>query len=187
MSLEQNVSQHVMARFDAPAFIRRAQSAEMAWQSIVELCRTRYEDYLQIPKLRLGTLVALAGDSARVTGALSDAAGADELERLQNLWRPRLRVPVPRATSPEALEEPLRRVISSFERFNRRWLKFVEQLSLTEVNRLRQGYNCFYLLEKECALRSPAIAREGFAPLPPARCTDLFHLFPLFSVPRLRG
>jgi hypothetical protein len=55
---------------------------------------------------------------------------------------------------------------------------------LGEVNRLRAGYNQYYVLEKECMVRSANIAREGFRPLPPATTADLLALFPLVRMAR---
>ena len=57
-------------------------------------------------------------------------------------------------------------------------------MDLSAVNELRKGYNRYYVLEKECAVRSARIARQGFAPLPPLTTGDLVAQFPLLPVPR---
>jgi hypothetical protein len=63
---------------------------------------------------------------------------------------------------------------------------FLANVDLTAVNELREGYNRYYVLEKECAVRSARIARQGFTPLPPLTHDELMSQFPLLPVPRLR-
>ncbi|MFL5338548.1 MAG: hypothetical protein ACJ8F7_00125 [Gemmataceae bacterium] len=63
-------------------------------------------------------------------------------------------------------------------RFNAAWDQFLHSLDLSQVNALRDGYNRYYLLEKECALRSAKLAEVGFRPLPPLTYADLAALFP---------
>jgi hypothetical protein len=76
-------------------------------------------------------------------------------------------------------------LIPALERFNRRWEAFLPTVDLTSLNRLREGYNRYYLLEKECAVRSVVVARRGFSPLPPLTQTDLAALLPCLPVPQL--
>ena len=38
-------------------------------------------------------------------------------------------------------------------------------IDLTHVNKLRDGYNRYYVLEKECALRNVRLAALGFDPV----------------------
>ena len=70
------------------------------------------------------------------------------------------------------------------ERFNRRWLPFVRGLDLTALNAERADYNRYYLLEKECAVRSPHIARQGYRPLDPVTHDDLLAALPPLPVPK---
>jgi len=51
-------------------------------------------------------------------------------------------------------------------------------MGLDGVNELRDGYNRYYVFEKECATRSPLVARHGFRPLPPVSHADLLERFP---------
>jgi hypothetical protein len=60
-------------------------------------------------------------------------------------------------------------------------------VDLSQVNALRDGYNRYYVLEKECASRSPRTARHGFRPLPPLTADDLAALLPPLPVPRGKG
>jgi hypothetical protein len=50
---------------------------------------------------------------------------------------------------------------------------------------MRDGYNRYYLLEKECALRSARVAREGFVRLAPLTLDDIRKMLPLLPVPTL--
>ena len=71
----------------------------------------------------------------------------------------------------------------SFQRFNERWSKYLHEVDLGPINRLRDGYNRYYLLEKECALWSARIAQSGFVPLNFVTTADLLKEFPLPRVP----
>ena len=69
----------------------------------------------------------------------------------------------------------------SVDLFNRRWARFLGEIDLSEVNRLRQDYNDFYVLEKECAGASPQVAKYGFEPLSMVKVDDLLELLPLIE------
>ena len=90
------------------------------------------------------------------------------------------------ATSDAAIRRLLSELIASWERFNSRWLAYVNDLDLERVNRLRDGYNRYYLLEKECAIRSSRTAGAGFVPLPAVSVEDVLAEFPLLKVPQIR-
>jgi hypothetical protein len=76
-------------------------------------------------------------------------------------------------------------MIAGLERFNGEWELFLRGLDLTPINRLREGYNRYYVIEKECAVRSVRTAREGFEPLPPVTTDDLRRMFPPLPLPAL--
>ncbi len=82
-------------------------------------------------------------------------------------------------------DRALRELNESLESFNRRWRAFLEGVNLAHVNELREGYNRYYVLEKECALRSPFLARQGFVRMPPATVADIAALLPPLPIPRL--
>ena len=63
----------------------------------------------------------------------------------------------------------------------------LEETDLTEVNALREGYNRYYLLEKECAVRSARLARQGFRRLEPVTLEELAALLPPLPVPHGRA
>jgi hypothetical protein len=93
-------------------------------------------------------------------------------------------VPVP-TNSPRALRRAVVVLQTSIRRFNRRWSAFLAELDLAPLNKQRDDYNRYYVLEKECALRSPRLAREGFRELRPLTLDDLAAQFPPLPVFRL--
>ncbi|MCI0461684.1 MAG: hypothetical protein L0Z62_32435, partial [Gemmataceae bacterium] len=174
-----------LAYHGAPAYVRRAREVEEAFETLLEKCRRQREEWLPMVRLRLGTLHALAGDWERLTPLVTDGE-VEALRRLHEELSPRLRVPVARASSQRALRRALRELRESIENFNRRWSAFLEKLELTYVNELRDGYNRYYVVEKECAVRSPALARQGFRPLEPVTAADVAAALPPLPAPQLR-
>ena len=71
----------------------------------------------------------------------------------------------------------------SLQRFNRRWVEYARALDLRPINALRADYNRYYLLEKECAVRSPMIARQGYQPLEPLTVEAILAVLPPLPVP----
>lgn len=175
--------QQITAQYSAPAYVRRARRVEDAWERLIASCGIRRDEFLKMPKLRLGVLHALAGDWSNLSTCLTDHGSLSCLIELFECWQPRLRVRVERTVSSRKLRMAIGQLGTSFERFNRQWNEFVHKLDLREINTLRDEYNRFYVLEKECSVRSAAIAREGFRPLAPATIDDIFRVFPLLRVP----
>jgi hypothetical protein len=138
--------------------------------------------WLEVPRLRLGALVALAGDPATLERAVGGRAAADRLLELHRDWAPRLRLPLSPTRSARRLARAVKDLAESFRRFNGRWQRFLETIDLTDLNRLREGYNKYYVFEKECVVGSPAIARAGFEPLRPATVGDLLGECPFLPV-----
>lgn len=136
-------------------------------------------------RLNLGILQALAGQWLTLRPLLADDEQLRVLQTLHDELTPSLRVPV----EPTLIQRKLRRALvtlkESLERFNRAWRDYLQQVDLNRVNELREGYNRWYLLEKECALRSPRLARLGFHPLEPFTLDELTRRLPLLPVPRL--
>jgi hypothetical protein len=77
----------------------------------------------------------------------------------------------------------LRQLRASVARFNRRWATFVDRFDLAEVNRLREGYNRYYVLEKECAVGSLRLVGTTFRRLEPMTRDELHRLFPPLPMP----
>lgn len=181
---EDQAFKQVLAHYDAPAYIRRARQVQEAYDLLVAHCRKQRDGLLKMVRIHLGLLHARAGDWGRLRDLVADHAQLDILRQLHDELQPRLRDQVVTTTSPRALRRALHELTESMERFNQRWQAFLQSADLTHVNQLRDGYNRWYLLEKECALRSSKVARLGFCKLEPLRAEELFELFPLLRVPR---
>ncbi len=183
----QHFFNEVVAQFDGPAYLRRARRVQGAYLALLDEGRRQRGEWLAMCRIRLGTLRALAGDWPALAPHL---AGEGELRKLDELWlllEPRLRVPVEPTLSARTLREALRELSDSLQRFNRRWIEHVHRLDLTTVNALRADYNRYYLLEKECAVRSPLIARQGYQPLEPLTAAAVLAVLPPLPVPRTRA
>jgi len=177
-AVEGNEVRKILAQFDAPAFVRRAKGVEVADELLHAHCRRQREEWLEMPRLRLGQFVAALGDWSR--WPMTPAGGCDPqpLITLHEEWQPRLKVPVPRAHSAGQLQAPWSRLTESFAKFNRRWQEFLEKIPRDEINEIRDGYNRYYVLEKECATGSPALARRGFVELPLVTVQTLLEWYP---------
>jgi hypothetical protein len=173
----------MLLAFDAPAFVRRAMQVEAGWEALLTVCRRERERLLEMPRMRLARFQSLCKSRAAGSGRTCHPDDLAYLEELHHEWQPRLRSTVKPARSEADVNRALAELSRSFLRFNLRWLAFVRELDLHPVNQLREGYNRYYLLEKECALRSARLAREGFVPLTPLRIEDLLDRFPLLRVP----
>ena len=181
---ELKVFQQIIAGFETPAFLRRARCVEDAWQVLVEQCRRQRESWLEVPRLRLATLAALAGDWATLAPLLDRDESLPHLRQFFDEWQPKLRRPLRRTTSQRKLSAAMEQMNASFARFNQRWEPYIAGIDLREINRLRAGYNQYYVLEKECMVRSAKVAHEGFRPLAPASTADLLAIFPLVRLAR---
>jgi hypothetical protein len=172
------IFQQVMAQFDAPAYVRRAHRVQHAWEDLIAQCRRQRDEWLMMVVIRLGTLRKLAGSWDRLLPYL---ANADQIDVLQRLWddlKPDLQIRIERTALEKKLRRALMRLAADMDAFNRRWAAFLPTVDLAGVNKLRDDYNRYYVLEKECAVRSPVVARHGFRPLPPLTTADLTEALP---------
>jgi hypothetical protein len=184
---ERHFFQQVTTYYDAPAYVRRARQVHEALDRLLERCRQQRDEWSTMVVFALGTLKGLAGDWSSLRPLLRNDA---QLERLGELWtllKPRPRLPVEPTSSTPRLRRALRELVQSLERFNRRWAQFLLSVNLDEINELRDSYNRYYILEKECSVRSPRLARQGFAPLQPLDLAKLTALLPPFPVPELQA
>lgn len=172
--------------FDAPAYIRRARNVHARFSQFLHSCAQKREELIQIPRLRVGTLHALAGSFVALSPWLACSEEVVLLEGLHDQLSPQLRLPPKLTNSPRLLQKTLRQLVGCLERFNGRWLDFIEKLDLDLINDLREGYNRYYVVEKSCAIRSDLLARHGFSPLPVLDTAEILHHFPLLAVPRLK-
>jgi hypothetical protein len=161
--------QEFAARYDVPAYVRRARRMQEAFDDLVARCRKQREEWLDMVRIHTRAARALAGPTP--DGWLA-------------LLRSALDLPVAETVpaSPRKLRQALCELQESVERFNCRWRRFLSEVDLTAVNELRDGYNRCYILEKECALRSARLARIGFQPMKPVTVEDLLALLPLLPL-----
>ena len=171
--------------FDAPAYVRRARNVEQALEYLLAKEGAARDEMLEMPRLRVGVLLALAGEWSALRPWLADDAQVVLLESLHRTLTPRLRLPPERTRSSRALERALSELIESIGRFNQRWADHARKIDLAPLNEMRQAYNRYFVLEKACAVRNEAVARAGFTPLPPLDLAELLRLLPLLPVPRL--
>ena len=179
------VFKQFLAQYDAPAYVRRARQVEDAFQGLVAHCRQKRDEWLQMVRIHLGRLHGLAGAWDRLVPLLADAGQAEVLRSLHAELKPAPRLPVEPTSSARALRRATLDLITSIEYFNRRWLAFLPTVERGPINELRDGYNRYYLLEKECAVRSARVARQGFRRLEPLTTEELTALLPPLPVPRL--
>src|SRR5262245_37112366 len=178
--------QYVVAQFGGPAFMRRAQRAEAALATLLDQLRHTRWEWLEMARLRLGQLHALAGGWER----LGRFVTPDSLAALRCLFdelKPTLRVPLAPTGSDMAIRAALRDLQEALDRFNQRWRQLLAAADLTEVNRCRDEYNRYYVLEKECFVGSPRIARLGFRPLAMATNADLAAWLPEIREVEIEG
>jgi hypothetical protein len=173
----------LLAQYDAPAYVRRARAMEQALESLLDRCGRKREQWLELVRLRVGALRAMAGNWENLRMVLADDTQLALLQKLHETLAPKLRVPIAPTSSPRQLSQALVNVQQSIGRFNQRWVNYLAGVDLSEVNEHRLKYNRYYLLEKECALRSAAAARRGFVRLPPLRMQDLTELLPPLAYP----
>jgi hypothetical protein len=177
----------VLAHYDGPAYVRRARRVQAAYDDLLDECRRRRDEWLGMVRVRLGTLRALASGWHALEPHLAGGEQARLLEGLHAALEPRLRAPVEPTTAARALRQALGELVESIERFNRRWIEYVRGLDLGALNADRADYNRYYLLEKECIVRSPQVARQGFRPLDPLTADDVLAALPPLPVPRPRA
>jgi hypothetical protein len=176
----------VLGRFDAPAFIRRARAVENALEALLRQCRGQRDLLALTPRLRIGRLRLLAGgDWGSLRLLLADDDQTAVLQALHDELRPVLRMPVPATTSMAKLRRALRELVAGVVACNHRWEEHLVAVDRSAVDAAREAYNRYYLLEKECVVRSPAVARMGYRPLGPLTLDELRGLLPPLPVPRL--
>jgi hypothetical protein len=170
-----------------PAFIRRAQRVDEAWIQLCEECKSQRELMLRWPWMHLSILAdRLKHNWSPLARYLADEG---QVTYFEDLYNDRKRLQESKnvsANSWSSIRRLLRNFVDSVARFNETWNKFLQELSLEEVNRLRREYNQFYSVEKACAFDCEDIERLGFAPLDPVTLERLYATFPPLPIPKLR-
>ena len=148
-----------------------------------EACRRKREEWLPFVRLPLGSLFALAGSAMALAALLDNQEELETLEGLRQDLDPRLRLPPAPTKSARVIRRALAELRGAIQRFNSRWQAFIGGLDLRRANELRERYNQFYVLEKECALGSSRLARQGFQRLSPLGPEDFLRILPLLPLP----
>jgi hypothetical protein len=177
--------QQLLAHYDVPAYVRRARQVEEAFEQLLGSCRLQREKWLRIVRLRLGEIQTLADDGNNLRPWLQDDRQLRILHDLYDVVQLQLRPPTGARTSSRLLRRTLQELCQSIQLFNSHWQEYLRTVNLSPVNELRAAYNQYYLLEKECALGSPRLARQGFRRLEAVTMGELAGLMPLLPVPQL--
>jgi hypothetical protein len=182
---EGQLFKRVLAYYSVPAYVRRAREVEDAFDELIAKCARQRDEWLKKVRSRLSCLCAVADDR------LAQPSHFADLNQLEVVRRLAASLNIESSQSPgqkstRAFRRQLQELWEDIERYNRRWSVYVNNLDLTRVNRLRDEYNRYYLLEKECAMRSARLARQGFRRLSPLMQDDLLSRFPLLELPAPR-
>ncbi|HZZ78282.1 MAG TPA: hypothetical protein VFE62_07175 [Gemmataceae bacterium] len=181
---DRRIVQEIAGRFGPPAYMRRARLIESTWSHLVESGRSLRLQHLDMVGMRLAQLRDLAGTWDALRPIVRDSTDLENLIRLHDELQPRLHLPLETTTSERILRAALSDLCGAMERFNRRWSRWLAEVDLVPLNKLRADYNRYYLLEKECAVGAVA-ARRDYVPLAPLTREDLVKHLPLLTVPRV--
>lgn len=69
------------------------------------------------------------------------------------------------------------------ERFNRLWRRAPAEMNFDSINKIREGYNRYYLLEKECAVGAACLSRQEFRRLELVTPEMMLREFPTLPIP----
>ncbi|MFO0944540.1 MAG: hypothetical protein U1D30_01135 [Planctomycetota bacterium] len=162
---------------DTPAYLKRAIRVQDAVQAVHKRCQHQREAWLEGVRLRLRAWWTLIQVRPAEQGILTPF----QYLQIQNAFSMAFSEQTP--IQPVANVAKTARVFldlsESLDRFNQRWLRFVQTVDVERANRLIEGYNRYYLFEKECAFRSPRIAALGYQPLELISPDRLLQVFPL--------
>jgi hypothetical protein len=183
-SEEDRLAQYLVARYDAPAYVRRARRVEESLEQLVAQCQRKREEWLKPVRSSLDQLCSQVPGWALLRSWLSDDHQVGVLLLLQESVGSRKAFRPDGPTSTRRLGGALRALCEQVQHFNRRWNDYLCSLDLTGVNEVRDGYNRWYILEKECALRSASLARRGFTRLAMLTTADLALRLPCLPVPQ---
>ena len=172
----------LLSLFDAPAFARRGHDLEYALGRL----------HLRLAHERAGMLDMV---KTRLRQWSSVAVGPDDwmgvfAEPVEPLYL--LTGADPPSWSSQPAPDRRRRAVArdlaaSVERFNRRWLPFLDGLRLDSINRQIKAYNTNYVFEKECVLGSARLAVRNFVPQPAVARETLLILYPTLPVVTASG
>ncbi|MDX2035552.1 MAG: hypothetical protein SFX72_02785 [Isosphaeraceae bacterium] len=171
----------LLGLFDVPAFARRGQDLEFALARLDRSCRAARDERLEMVRTRLRQWAAAASGPDDWSTVFENPI--DALWELADAPRPDRWAAAP--ARGKRLLVVAGDLITSAQRFNRRWLEYLEKLPVDGLNRMIDHFNRYYLLEKECSLGSARLAARHFQPQPRIDVDRLIARYPLLPVPRL--
>lgn len=172
----------LLGLFDAPAFARRGRDIEWAVQRTLTLCSRRRSELLEMVHCRLRMWANLA--SGPQDWPLAFREPIDALWTLAEAEPPRWKAGKPPSAKKAGVVAL--GLSQSIERFNDRWMRFVNELQVDTINHQIDRYNKYYVIEKECIVGSARLASRLFVPQPRIEPGWLLSHFPLLPVPALR-
>jgi hypothetical protein len=171
---------------EEPSFLRRAREVHDAWEELLKRCLSHREEKLRLPRMHLGNLSRqVNGDWSRLATYLADESQVSVFANLYEQWKRRLPAVIKSSSPWSTLHSSLIGFADSVDRFNHAWNKFLQNVDLEVINRLRTDFNKYYPIEKAAAFDSEAIERLGFEPLDLATIEHLHARFPPLEVPAL--
>jgi len=159
-------------------------SVDDAETRVVKKCEADRHQMLYAVRLRLRLWNRLLKDRPRLRETVSLAAkeyAAQIGEAVFGLDEPRVSI-APAGWSIFATKH-WRAFVKAIEEFNVDWQRYLETLSLDDLHRTIDGYNRYYVLEKECAVRSVRTALRGFVPKRKPTWMDFLERFPPLPTP----
>ena len=155
-------TRQMLGMFDVPAFAKRGKDLEHALLRLHARCRVSRLERLEMVHLRLRQW------ASAVQGPEAWPIAFEE--SLQPLWE-QAAAPPPNWARQTASVRRCRLIArdlhTSVSRFNRLWLKHLDELNLQALNTLVEHYNRYYVIEKECFVKSARLAALHFSPRPP--------------------
>lgn len=172
-------TRQLLGMFGLPAFARRGQELESALSRLHARCRQQRAERLEMVHLRLRQWAAAVEGPEAWRGVFR--APLDPLWELAD-------APLPvwgRAVLSRRRRRGVARdLIASVERFNRRWDDYLAAIQFDAINTLVDHYNRYYLLEKECVLRSTRLAARLYTPRTSLSVAILLERYPLLPIPQ---
>ncbi|WP_165071866.1 hypothetical protein [Paludisphaera rhizosphaerae] len=175
-------SDEPLLALEIPAFVRRGQELEAILQGVDDRCRSNRRKLLDMVHMRLRQWAKLATGPDDWRDAFR--ASIADLWALTNADAPAW-APFPGTT--RRRRAAARDLIASVERFNGRWVEFVDRMDLRLTNEIIEDYNRFYLVEKECAVGSSRLAAMHFKIVPKVTVAKIMVDFPPLPVPEPAG
>lgn len=149
----------LLGMFDVPAFARRGQELEFTLSRLHERLVRERNSMLDMVRVRIRqwSRVAVSPDDGRTVHKIAVSEWLVESGAEAPVWSATQGPDRKRSVAAKEL-------VASVERFNRRWSRFLDELPVDRFNAMIDGYNRYYLLEKECAFGSARLAARSFRP-----------------------